>query len=104
MLEKRQVNEVIREALRDFRDDEPIAFFCECGNERCHQAVWLTGPAYDRARAAPEWLALVPGHLAVDDHAKAVVFSAGAAPEHERIGRVNVEPTTREDPDGRRND
>jgi hypothetical protein len=87
---KRQVNDVIREALRDFRDDEPLAFFCECCDERCSQVVWLTGPAYDQARAAPAWLALVPGHLAADDRAKAVVSSAGAALEHERTGRVNV--------------
>jgi hypothetical protein len=87
---KRQVNDVIREALRDFRDDEPLAFFCECRDGRCSQVVWLTGPAYDQARAAPAWLALVPGHLAADDGAKAVVSSAGAALEHDRTGRVNV--------------
>ena len=87
---KRQVNDVIREALHDFRDDEPIAFFCECGDERCYQVVWLTGPGYDQARAAPEWLALVPGHLAADDRAKAVVSSAGAALEDERAVRVTV--------------
>jgi hypothetical protein len=87
---KRQVNEVIREALHHFPDDEPIAFFCECGNERCCLAIWLTGPAYDQARAEPEWLALVPGHLATEDRAKAVVTSAGAPLRHERTGRLIV--------------
>jgi hypothetical protein len=88
---KRGRNETIREALRDLRDDEPIAFLCECRNERCYQTVWLTGPAYDRARSHPEWLALVRGHLAPKDAAKAVTSSAGAAPPHERAGRTSGE-------------
>ena len=70
--------------------DEPIAFFCECGDQRCYRAVWLTGPAYDQARAAPEWLALVPGHLAVEERAKAVVYSAAAPATRERGGRIIV--------------
>jgi hypothetical protein len=66
--------------MRDFRDDEPIPFFCECEDEHYRQAVWLTAPEYDQARAAPEWLALVAGHRATKDRAKVVVPSAGMAP------------------------
>ena len=87
---KRQVNEVIREALRDFRDDELIAFFCECRNERCFQAVWLTGRAYDQARAAPEWVALVRGHRAADGLASALLSSAAATAKHERTDRITL--------------
>ena len=87
---KRQVNEVIREALRDFPDAELIAFFCECGKERCYQTVWLTGPAYDEARAAPEWLALVHGHRAAEDLASALVSSAATTSKREYSGRTIV--------------
>ena len=89
---KRQVNEVIREALGHFRHDEPIAFFCECGNERCYKAVWLSGRAYDHARAVPEWLPLVRGHRAAEDRAKAIVSSAGAAHTQKLSGRMAVVP------------
>jgi hypothetical protein len=88
---KRQNNDVIREALDHFREDEPIAFFCECRNGSCCQTVWLTAPAYDQARAEPEWLALVPGHLAIEDRADAVVSSTAAALTHERNVRITVE-------------
>lgn len=59
---KREVNEIMRDGLRARGDPEPIAFFCECRDARCYQAVWLTGPAYDEARADPGWFALVAGH------------------------------------------
>jgi hypothetical protein len=53
---------------------------CECEDEHCCQAVRLTAPEYDQARAAPEWLALVADHRATTDRAKVVVPSAGMAP------------------------
>jgi hypothetical protein len=58
---KRQVNELMR--LRNRGDREQIPFICECADECCYQAVWLTGPEYDQARADPAWLALVAGHV-----------------------------------------
>jgi hypothetical protein len=61
---KRHVNDLIRAGLRHQSPDEPIAFFCECDEEHCHQIVWLTGPEYDRARHNPRWIALLPGHTA----------------------------------------
>ncbi len=57
---KREVNELMRASLR--LRDERIAFFCECADASCYQAVWLTCAEYDEARADPEWLALVGGH------------------------------------------
>jgi hypothetical protein len=59
---KRQVNEIMQDTLRGHGDVHPIAFFCECDGERCYQAVWLTGSEYDRARADPQWAALIPDH------------------------------------------
>jgi hypothetical protein len=59
---KRQVNELMRNGLRIGSDGEPIAFFCECGDEQCYKAVWLSGPGYDQAREDPSWVALVPDH------------------------------------------
>lgn len=61
---KRQVNEMMCEALQKRPDDRPIPFFCECDDERCYQAVWLTGPEFEEARRDPDWLALVPSHRA----------------------------------------
>jgi hypothetical protein len=71
---KRHVNDQIRDGLRHQSGDEPIAFFCECAEEHCHQIVWLTGPQYDRARRSPKWVALLPGHTAdaADDHPRAM--------------------------------
>ena len=78
---KRHVNELIRDGLRHQSDDEPIAFFCECANDHCHQIVWMTGPQYDRARHNPKWVALIPGHTAgpVDE-------PAASAPTRRRVG------------------
>jgi len=60
----REVNDLMRAGLRRRGDSELIAFFCECRNASCYQAVWLTGSAYDEARSNPGWAALVPGHEA----------------------------------------
>jgi hypothetical protein len=101
---KRHVNDAIRETSCHLRDDEPIPFFCECNNERCCQAVWLTAPEYDQARAEPEWLALVPGHLATEDRATP---SSLRPPRRSRMRAASGSPwkrPTREDPHGRCND
>lgn len=58
---KRQVNDLMRASLEKFSGE--IAFFCECAEEGCYQAVWLTTAAYDQARADPAWVALLPGHV-----------------------------------------
>lgn len=59
---KRQVNDLMRDGLRQRGDREQIAFFCECEDQRCYQAVWMTGPEYDDARADPAWAPLTTGH------------------------------------------
>jgi hypothetical protein len=59
----RQVNDAMWESLGQGGYSEPIAFFCECADERCYQAVWLTGEDYARARAEPHWSALHEGHV-----------------------------------------
>jgi hypothetical protein len=47
---------------------------------------------FPRRRAEPEWMALVPGHLATEDRADAVVSSTAAAIAHERNDvRITVE-------------
>jgi hypothetical protein len=61
--ERRQtVNDLMRDGLRHLGDRERIAFFCECGDASCYQAVWLTGSEYDRSRPRSGWTALFPGH------------------------------------------
>lgn len=49
----RQVNDLMREGLRNRGPAEPIAFFCECDDPSCYQAVWLRLGEYDALRADP---------------------------------------------------
>ncbi len=52
-------NDRLRERSYEF-SDEPIVFFCECGDPHCFRPVWLTADEFDRARALGE--ALVVEH------------------------------------------
>ncbi|MES1247342.1 MAG: hypothetical protein ABUS54_06695 [Actinomycetota bacterium] len=61
---KRRVNERMWDRLHGRCDDEPIAFFCECDDESCYLAVWLTADAFEHATRDPGWVALVPRHAA----------------------------------------
>ncbi len=63
---KRRVNYTLRDGLGSSDAAERIAFFCECVRADRYKAVWLTGRHYDRARATPEWLALIDEHRAAD--------------------------------------
>ena len=55
---KRYANTLVREGLEHWPKDEPIAFFCECADEHCHQSVWLAPQDYDRIRDDPNWIPL----------------------------------------------
>jgi hypothetical protein len=82
-IRKRQANELIRERLRTGPDEEPIAFFCECGSERCYRAVWLTGREYDAGRTDPTWAVLIRGHRLSAPEDEGSEGEAGVvAPEH----------------------
>lgn len=48
-----KINDRVRE-LSFSQSDEPIAFFCECGEEGCYRSVWLTPDEFDRSRALEE--------------------------------------------------
>lgn len=56
--EKRRINDLMREGLREQHPDEPIPFFCECDGQECYRAVWLTGRQYDGARRSGTWQAI----------------------------------------------
>jgi len=43
-------------------EGEPIAFFCECADESCYQAVWLTCREYDLGRTRSGRAAVIDGH------------------------------------------
>lgn len=58
----RQVNDAMWEGLSSGSYSEPIAFFCECADPGCYQAVWLTSEEYASARVDPVWIALQAGH------------------------------------------
>ena len=59
---KRRVNDLILESLREHRNAEPIAFFCECPTVRCYDTVWLTVTEYEAGRLSPRWAVRAPGH------------------------------------------
>ena len=56
------INELVREGLGDDTAGTQIAFFCECGDEQCYEAVWLSAAEYDAGRRDPAWVPLAPGH------------------------------------------
>jgi hypothetical protein len=59
---KRLANDIMRDGFFAGDTAESIAFFCECENARCYQAVWLTVSEYDRARRDPNWKAVIEEH------------------------------------------
>jgi hypothetical protein len=59
---KQDANRLLRRGLRDWRDQEQVPFFCECADESCYAAVWLTGSEYDRDSADANWIALAGSH------------------------------------------
>ncbi|HUZ81883.1 MAG TPA: LuxR C-terminal-related transcriptional regulator [Gaiellaceae bacterium] len=87
---KRLVNELMRDGLRIGVDTEPIAFFCECANEDCYQAIWLSASEYDRARADPRWEALIGDHRANAARAQPIETSAREGGGRERRKTVTV--------------
>lgn len=69
ILDKRQVNRLVREGLEALDPTEPIAFFCECGESGCIETVRLTGREYDDGKTEPGWVALARGHRPAADAA-----------------------------------
>lgn len=61
----RAMNE--RMAVWDERQEAPAnerhLFFCECGEETCHERVCLSLPDYETVRESPVRFAVLPGHL-----------------------------------------
>ena len=58
----RRVNDLIWESLEHGGRADPVAFFCECAQEGCYRAVWLTRGEYEQSRRQADWLALAPKH------------------------------------------
>lgn len=58
----RRINDLVWESLDNGGRPEPIAFFCECGDDGCYRSVWLTAAEYEARRADPRWNALAPQH------------------------------------------
>jgi hypothetical protein len=59
---KREANNVLRDGVYGDDPRVAVAFFCECDDSRCYQAVWLTVDAYDGARTDPAWEAVIGEH------------------------------------------
>jgi hypothetical protein len=48
---------------REAPANEPHLFFCECGEQTCHERVCLTLAEYETIRESPVRFAVLPGHL-----------------------------------------
>lgn len=44
------------------RLDEPVPFFCECSDEKCHKRIKLKPSEYDRLHQNNSQFVLYPGH------------------------------------------
>lgn len=58
----RRVNDLIWKSLDRGGYAQPVAFFCECGQEGCTRPVWLALEEYERRRLERSWRALLPEH------------------------------------------
>jgi hypothetical protein len=58
----RAVNERILEMEGDHPPEEPIDFMCECADPACTRVLSLSREEYERLRADPKHLAVLPGH------------------------------------------
>jgi len=59
----RTVNDFIWRSLQTGGREEPIAFFCECGEAGCCEPVWLTPTDYEQLRGEPRASVLASGHV-----------------------------------------
>ena len=56
------LNRTLRALLEKLSDADPVAFFCECQNQGCYAAVWMSLSAFDAAATRnTSWL-LREGH------------------------------------------
>jgi hypothetical protein len=58
----REVNERIDELTEVLDLQEEMTIFCECGTERCHEQITLSGAEYEKLRRIPTHFAVLPGH------------------------------------------
>lgn len=57
-------NRRLRFELDDGADvDEAVPFLCECGDERCAEAIEMTADAFMSIHSAPNRFAVLPGHV-----------------------------------------
>lgn len=57
----REVNERVRE-VRPADDEDTLGFLCECGEEACTEAVYLSVGTYEEVRSDPTMFVVAPGH------------------------------------------
>lgn len=71
----RRVNAFISESLVVGGREEPVAFFCECGDPDCYRAVWLSPARYAEEARDPRWSVAAPEHAPVGVSAGGVPFA-----------------------------
>jgi hypothetical protein len=58
----REVNERIDELAESLDLKEEMTIFCECGSDKCHEQIILSGAEYEKLRRIPTHFAVLPGH------------------------------------------
>jgi hypothetical protein len=58
----REVNEHIDELTEVLDLQEEMTIFCECGTDKCHEQITLSGAEYEELRRIPTHFAVLPGH------------------------------------------
>lgn len=58
----RRVNDLISESLVVGGREEPVPFFCECGDADCYRAVWLSPVRFTEETSDPQWSAIAAEH------------------------------------------
>jgi hypothetical protein len=58
----REVNERIDELTEVLDLQEGMTILCECGTDKCHEQISLSGAEYEKIRRIPTHFAVLPGH------------------------------------------
>jgi hypothetical protein len=63
----RQVNSIGKEFVLEagrgkIYDKQPLYFYCECSDLKCHERIMLTAEKYDKVRKNNKQFVIKPGH------------------------------------------
>lgn len=94
----REVNERIAEVTGVWHWEDPQGYLCECTDDGCTEAVWLTRAQYESIRAARSRFVTAPGHergaaRVVERHSDFVVVEARGDAETSKLPTARLART-----------